>query len=89
MDSAMLRVIFGHRIEKLTLMSGIPDTVEELNLAIKQTLDINDDFSLQYLDPDFDDFFTLHSIAQIKHKATIKVVTIETNSSPYVSSTTQ
>lgn len=60
MDSAVLRVIFGHRIEKLTLMSGIPDTVEEQNLAIKQTLDINDDFSLQYLDPDFDDFFTLH-----------------------------
>ncbi|XP_030599293.1 uncharacterized protein LOC115789875 isoform X2 [Archocentrus centrarchus] len=77
MDPSMLRVIFGHRIEKLTLLSGIPDTVEELNLAVKQTLDINDDFSLQYLDPDFDDFFTLHSTAQIKHKATIKVVTIE------------
>lgn len=73
----MLRVIFGHRIEKLTLMSGIPETTEELNLAIKQQLSITGDFSLQYLDPDFEDFFTLHSTAEIKHKATVKVVTIE------------
>lgn len=73
----MLRVIFGHIIEKLTLPSRIPQTVEELNLAVKQALSITEDFSLQYLDPDFEDFFTLHSTAQIKHKATIKVVTME------------
>lgn len=58
MDSAMLRVLFGHRIEKLTLPSGIPETMEELNLVIKQTLSIPDDFSLQYLDPDFDYFYS-------------------------------
>lgn len=77
MDSAVLRVIFGHRIEKLTLSSGIPETIEELNLAIKQTLNIYDDFSVQYLDPDFEDFFTLNSTTEITNKATIKVVTIE------------
>lgn len=77
MDPAMLRVIFGHRIEKLTLPSGIPETMEELNLTVKQTLSIPNDFSLQYLDPDFEDFFTLNSTAEITHKATIKVVTIE------------
>ncbi|XP_059372719.1 uncharacterized protein LOC132110142 isoform X2 [Carassius carassius] len=76
MDSAMLWVLFGHRIEKLTLPSGIPETMEELNLAIKLTLSITDNFSLQYLDPDFGDFFTLNSTAEIRHKATIKVVTI-------------
>ena len=52
MDPAMLRVIFGHRIEKLTLPSGIPETMEELNLTVKQTLSIPNDFSLQYLDPE-------------------------------------
>lgn len=51
--------------------------MEELNLAIKQKLNITGDFSLQYLDADFDDFFTLNFTAQIKHKATIKVVIIE------------
>ncbi|XP_034542211.1 sterile alpha motif domain-containing protein 3-like [Notolabrus celidotus] len=77
MDPAVLRVIFGHRIEKLTLLSGIPDTIEELNFAIKHQLNITCVFSLQYLDPDFDDFFSLHSTTQIKHKATVKVVTTE------------
>lgn len=77
MDSAVLRLIFGQRIEKLTLPSGIPETVEELNLAIKKLLGITGDFSLQYLDSDFGDFFTLHSTTQIKNKATIKVVSTE------------
>ena len=77
MDSAVLRMIFGHTIEKLTLPCGIPETMEELNFAVRQTLQIMDDFSLQYLDLDFEDFFTLHSTTQIKNKATIKVITIE------------
>lgn len=73
MDSAMLRVIFGHRNEKLTLPSGIPETIEELNLAIKQTLSIPDNFSLQYLDPDFEDFFTLNSTAEIGHNPWLRL----------------
>ena len=32
------------------------------------------EFSLQYLDSEFEDFFTLHKSDQIKHKDTIKVV---------------
>ncbi|KAL6487556.1 hypothetical protein MHYP_G00041820 [Metynnis hypsauchen] len=76
MDSPVLRVIFDHRIEKLTLSSGIPEALEELIVAVKQMLAITNDISLQYLDSDFDDFFTLHSTAQIKHKSTIKVVTV-------------
>ncbi|KAL7387534.1 hypothetical protein ABVT39_024972 [Epinephelus coioides] len=77
MDSAMLRVIFGHRKEKLTLPSRIPETVEELILAVKQTLSIPNDFSMQYLDSDFEDFFTPNSTAEITHKATIKIVTMD------------
>lgn len=77
MDSVVLRVTFGHTIEKRTLPSGIPETMEELHLAVRQTLKVTDDFSLQYLDLDFEDFFTLHSTTQIKNKASIKVVTTD------------
>ncbi|KAL7858189.1 hypothetical protein AOLI_G00182910 [Acnodon oligacanthus] len=38
MDSAVLRTIFDHRIEKLTLSSGIPETLEELTVAVKHML---------------------------------------------------
>lgn len=73
LESAKLRVIFGHIIEKLTIPSGIPETMDELKLTVKQTLNITRDFSLQYSDPDFEDFFTLNSTAQIKHMATIRL----------------
>ncbi|KAL7834759.1 hypothetical protein SRHO_G00290060 [Serrasalmus rhombeus] len=43
MDSAVLRVIFDHRIEKLTFSSGIPEALEELNVAVKQMLAITND----------------------------------------------
>lgn len=76
MDSAALRVIFEHRIEKLTLPSGIPESLEELHSAVKQALNITDEISLQYMDSDFEDFFTLHSTTQIQHRSTIKVVTV-------------
>ncbi|XP_060775180.1 uncharacterized protein LOC132884997 isoform X2 [Neoarius graeffei] len=72
MDSTVLRVIFGHRIEKLSLPS-IPETIEELNMAVKETFGIPKEFSLQY----FEDFLMLHSTAAIKHKATIKVMKLE------------
>ncbi|KAM9467767.1 sterile alpha motif domain-containing protein 3-like [Clarias gariepinus] len=72
MDSAALRVIFEHRIEKLTLPSGIPESLEELHSAVKQALNITDEISLQYMDSDFEDFFTLHSTTQIQHRSTIK-----------------
>lgn len=58
------------------LPCGIPDSVEELD-SVRQTLSITNDFSLQYLDQDFEDFFTLHSAAQIQQLATVKVMTID------------
>ena len=62
------------RSVKLLLPSGIPSTVEELQTAVKETFGIPVEFSLQYLDSEFEDFFTLHKSDQIKHKDTIKVV---------------
>lgn len=71
---AKLRVIIDQRIEKLVLASGIPSTVEELQKIVKETFAITDDFSLQYLDSEFEDYFTLNKTDQVKHKDTIKVV---------------
>ena len=71
---AKLRVIIDDRIEKLVLPSGIPPTVEELQTIVKETFGISIDFSLQYLDVEFEDYFTLHNTDLIKHKDTIKVV---------------
>ncbi|XP_076879072.1 sterile alpha motif domain-containing protein 3-like isoform X2 [Brachyhypopomus gauderio] len=71
---AKLRVIIDDRIEKLVLPSGIPHSVEELQAVVKETFGISDDFSLQYLDSEFEDYFTLNKSDQIKHKDTIKVV---------------
>ncbi|XP_038129181.1 uncharacterized protein LOC119781095 [Cyprinodon tularosa] len=69
-----LRVIIGDRIEKLVLQSGIPPTVEELQTIVKEKFGISEEFSLQYLDSEFEDYFTLHKTDQIKHKDTVKVI---------------
>ncbi|XP_046886263.1 uncharacterized protein LOC124474307 isoform X2 [Hypomesus transpacificus] len=69
-----LRVVIEDQIAKLLLPSGIPSTVEELQSVVKETFGIPVEFSLQYLDSEFKDFFTLHKSDQIKHKDTIKVV---------------
>uniref|UniRef100_A0A669EHK3 Uncharacterized protein n=1 Tax=Oreochromis niloticus TaxID=8128 RepID=A0A669EHK3_ORENI len=73
---AKLRVIIDDQIEKLVLPSGIPPTVEELQSVVKDTFKISNDFSLQYFDPEFQDYFTLHRADQIKDRYTVKVVGI-------------
>nr|XP_024659322.1 uncharacterized protein LOC106674778 [Maylandia zebra] len=73
---AKLRVIIDDQIEKLVLPSGIPPTLEELQSVVKDTFGISKDFSLQYFDPEFQDYFTLHRADQIKDKDTVKVVGI-------------
>ncbi|KAF3844482.1 hypothetical protein F7725_007645 [Dissostichus mawsoni] len=74
---AKLRVLIDDRIEKLVLPAGIPPTVEELTNVVKETYAVIDEFSLQYLDSDFEDYFTLNQTDQIKHKDTVKVVYAE------------
>uniref|UniRef100_A0A087X808 Uncharacterized protein n=1 Tax=Poecilia formosa TaxID=48698 RepID=A0A087X808_POEFO len=71
---AKLRVIIDDRIEKLVLPSGIPPTVEELHNIVKETFGISTEFSLQYFDLEFEDYFTLHNSDLIQHKGTIKVL---------------
>lgn len=49
-----LRVIFGiDDARKLTLMSGIPESVEQLVLDIKTLFGVEQQFRLQFKDADF------------------------------------
>ncbi len=73
--SARLRVILQEEIRKLPLPSGIPQTVDELRHIVQETFAIEQDFSLQFQDQDFDgQFFTLLEMNEVKDKDTIKVV---------------
>nr|XP_046263050.1 uncharacterized protein LOC124068683 isoform X2 [Scatophagus argus] len=76
--SVRLRVILQEEIHKLTLPSGIPQTVGELKNILQETFAIEQDFSIQFQDQDFDgQFFSLLETKDIKDKDTIKVVLIE------------
>ncbi|XP_070410627.1 sterile alpha motif domain-containing protein 3-like isoform X3 [Nothobranchius furzeri] len=80
------RVIFGGEDDarKLTIESGIPNTVEEFSLQIKTFFQVTEPFRLQYRDREMDDqFMNLLSTSELEDKATVKVVYIpsETTSS--------
>lgn len=72
---AQLQVILKDEICKLSLPSGIPSTIVELKQIVQETFAIEDDFSLQFQDKDFDNqFCTLQVTVEVKDKDTIKVV---------------
>ncbi|XP_060783631.1 uncharacterized protein LOC132890621 [Neoarius graeffei] len=76
--SARLRVILQEEICKLSLPLGIPQTVEELKHIMQETFTIEQEFSIQFQDQDFDgQFFTLLETNEIKDKDTVKVVFAE------------
>lgn len=76
---AHLRVILSeHDVHKMTLPSGIPQTVEELHSLVQDTFGIPGHFCLHFKDVDFgNEFFSLTSTTDINDKGTIKVVYIE------------
>ncbi|XP_061908168.1 uncharacterized protein LOC133653153 isoform X1 [Entelurus aequoreus] len=75
---AVLRIIFGDESDsrKLTLDSGIPSAVEDLYLLVKTFFQHKEDFRLQYMDADFNEFVNLTSVSEIKNKSTLKVIYI-------------
>lgn len=76
-DPAVLRVIFnddGSDSRKLHLHSGIPETVQELHYLVKTTFELHEDFRLQYMDSDFNEFMNLTSLSEIQNKSTLKVI---------------
>lgn len=87
------RVIFGGEDDarKLTIESGIPSTVEDLELEIKTFFQVTEQFRLQYKDKDLEDqFMNLLSTSDLEDKGTLKVVYIPcatTSSAPLTKDT--
>ncbi|CAL9689387.1 unnamed protein product [Knipowitschia caucasica] len=75
--ASVLRVLFGDESDSrnLTLVSGIPETVEDLHATIEDTFKIKDNFRMQYFDEDFEAFMNLTAITEITNKSVIKVIT--------------
>lgn len=73
---AVLWVIFGDGSDsrKLHLVSGIPETVDQLHLLVKTCFQLHEDFCLQYMDSDFNEFRNLTSVSEIQNKSTLKVI---------------
>lgn len=72
---AKLRIVLGEdNCMKLTLLSGIPDSVDSLRLEIQKQCGIEGEFRLQYMDNDFDQFMNLTSTADLQDKGTVKVI---------------
>ncbi|KAL4008928.1 hypothetical protein ACER0C_002780 [Sarotherodon galilaeus] len=74
-----LRIILGEDdARKLILPAGISDSIEELCQEVKTNFGVQQDFRLQYQDPDFgNEFVNLTAISEINDKATLKVVYLD------------
>ena len=72
---AKLQIVLGEdNCMKLTLPSGIPDSVDCLKTEIQKLCGIEEEFRLQYMDNDFDQFMNLTSTADFQDKGTVKVI---------------
>lgn len=77
-EPAILRVVLDQNsIHKLHLPTGIPDTCVKLESVVKDTFQIQGNFTLHYKDTAFEEFFSLTSTSELKDKDTIKVVQVE------------
>ncbi|CAI5682273.1 unnamed protein product [Oreochromis niloticus] len=74
-----LRIILGEDdARKLILPAGISDSIEQLCQEVKTNFGVQQDFRLQYQDPDFgNEFINLTAISEINNKATLKVVYLD------------
>ncbi|KAL3976477.1 coatomer subunit delta [Sarotherodon galilaeus] len=84
-----LRIILGEDdARKLILPAGISDSIEELCQEVKTNFGVQQDFRLQYQDPDFgNEFVNLTAISEINDKATLKVVYLDMTCQPVRSPT--
>lgn len=66
--AVQLRVILQeHNIQKLTLPTGIANTVEDLVSIVTETFQLPGEFGLLYLDKDFDNqFFSVTSTTDLR-----------------------
>ncbi|CAM4724391.1 unnamed protein product [Leuciscus chuanchicus] len=71
------RVLFGGEgdARKLIIESGIPNTLDEFALQIKNFFQVTEPFKLQFQDREMNDqFMNLVSTSELEDKATVKVV---------------
>ncbi|XP_051996479.1 uncharacterized protein LOC127653727 [Xyrauchen texanus] len=75
-NPAVLRIIFGDASDsrKLHLPYGIPASVEELHVLIKTFFQLKEDFRIQFMDSDFNEFMNLTSVSDIQNKSTLKII---------------
>lgn len=71
-----LRVIVGDNdYRRLDLQSGMSETLTDLHNTIRQAFDIQADFRIQFIDPDFNnEFMNVMSVQDIQDRSTIKLV---------------
>ena len=75
--AATLRVVLGvDNASKLTLPTGIPDSLESLKGEIKRHFGLLGNFRLQYRDIEFNDYVNLTATSHIRDKSTVKVIYI-------------
>lgn len=73
-----LRIILGdNNCQRVTLLSGMPKSVNELSEQVKKQCDLQGNFRLQFMDVEFDgEFMNLTSLDEIHDKSTLKVITL-------------
>lgn len=77
--TAVIRIVLGpDNAKKLSLPSGIPNSLEDLKTEIASECQIPETirFRLQYYDTEFNEFFNLSSPSELKDKSTVKVIYI-------------
>ncbi|XP_060716492.1 uncharacterized protein LOC132839498 isoform X2 [Tachysurus vachellii] len=74
--SIRLKIFLGeNNSQKVILQDGMPASVGDLTKEIAKQCNLQGNFRLQFMDPDFDnDFMNLMSTSEIQDKSTLKVV---------------
>ncbi|XP_055040333.2 uncharacterized protein [Misgurnus anguillicaudatus] len=77
-----LRVIIGPQSsQRVILQYGMPTSVSDLSKEIKKQCNLQGNFRLQFMDPEFDnEFFNLESTSEIQDRSTLKVVCLKKSS---------
>nr|XP_054606034.1 sterile alpha motif domain-containing protein 3-like isoform X1 [Nothobranchius furzeri] len=83
----LLRVILSPQDIRKIRLDSVPKSVEDLKLDVKNKLQLNQCFDLQYEDTDFKDFCNLTCVDDLsKDKATLKAIFCPDSAEPYLDS---
>ena len=85
----LLVQLSGEDRRKLILPDGIPDTMEELLVKVRDTCGVQGDFRLQYQDREFGVFVTLTNTGDLENLGTIKVIPLMAEGAAAAAPTTE